>query len=61
MSVRNLLLALRSRGRKIILAEDERSADRAFLYSPCLQPGDAEEIISAFQQAVSFHRNGLIQ
>jgi len=61
MSVRNLLLALRSRGRKIILAEDERSADRAFLYSPCLQPGDAEEIISAIQQAVSFHRNGLIQ
>lgn len=61
MSVRNLLLTLRSRARKIILAEDERSPDLAFLYSPCLQPGDAEEIISAIQQAVSSHRNGLIQ
>src|SRR6202008_2935919 len=41
MSVRNLLLTLRNRSRRIVLAEDEQSADRAFLYSPCLQPGDA--------------------
>jgi L-seryl-tRNA(Ser) seleniumtransferase len=60
LSVRNLLLALRNQPRKIILAEDEQSSDRAFLYAQCLQPGDAEEIISAIQQAVSSHRDRLV-
>ena len=53
LSVRNLLLALRNLPRRIVLAEDEQSPDRAFLYSQCLQPGDAEEIISGIRQAVS--------
>lgn len=61
LSVRDLLLALRIRSRKIILAEDEQSSDRAFLYAPCLQPGDAEEIISAIRQAVSSHRDRIVQ
>jgi undecaprenyl pyrophosphate synthase len=41
---------LRQRRRKIVLAEDEQSPDRAFLYAQCLNPGDAEEIIAAIQQ-----------
>jgi D-glucosaminate-6-phosphate ammonia-lyase len=59
LSVRNLLLALRNLPRRIALAEDELSPDRAVLYSQCLQPGDAEEIISAIRQAVSSHRERL--
>jgi D-glucosaminate-6-phosphate ammonia-lyase len=43
--------------RNIILAEDEQSPDRAFLYAQCLQPGDAEEIVSAIRQAVSHFRD----
>jgi L-seryl-tRNA(Ser) seleniumtransferase len=61
LSARSLLLALRNRSRKIVLAEDEQSSDRIFLYSQCLQPGDAEEIISAIRQAVSSHRDRLVQ
>lgn len=60
-SVRNLLLALRIRPRKIILAEDEQSPDRAFLYAQCLQPGDAEDIISGIRQAVSSHRDRIVR
>ncbi len=56
LTVRNLLLSLRNRPRRIVLAEDEQNPGRAFLYAQCLQPGDAEEIISAIQQAVSSHR-----
>jgi L-seryl-tRNA(Ser) seleniumtransferase len=56
VTVRNLLLSLRNRPRRIVLAEDEQNPDRAFLYAQCLQPGDAEEIVSAIQQAVSSHR-----
>lgn len=61
LSARDLLLALRNRPRKIVLAEDEQSSDRVFLYSQCLQPGDAEEIISAIRQAVSFHHDRLVR
>ena len=61
LSVRDLLLALRMRPRKIILAEDEQSPDRAFLYAQCLQPGDAEEIISGIRQAVSSHRERIVR
>ena len=61
LSVRTLLLALRNRPRKIILAEDEQSSDRAFLYPQCLQPGDADEIISAIRQAISSHRDRLVR
>ncbi len=61
LSVRDLLLALRNRSQKIILAEDEQSPDRAFLYAQCLQPGDAEEIISGIRQVVSSHRDRIVQ
>lgn len=57
LSVRRLLLELRNRPRRILLAEDEQSSDRAFLYSQCLQPGDAEEIVAAIKQIVSSHRD----
>lgn len=53
MRARDLVLALRSRPRKIVLAEDEQSPDRAYLYTQCLQPGDAEEIVSAIRQAAT--------
>ncbi|MBM4005232.1 MAG: selenocysteine synthase [Planctomycetes bacterium] len=54
-SVRDLILACRKLPRKILLAEDERSPDRAFLYTQCLQPGDAAEIIAAFRAILLSH------
>jgi len=51
--VRDLILALRSLPRKIILAEDEQSVDRAYVSSQCLQAGDAEYIASAIRQFIS--------
>jgi len=50
LSVRGLLLALRNRPRKIVLAEDEQSSDRAVLYSQCLRPGEAAEIVAAIRE-----------
>ncbi len=61
LSVRDLQLALRRRSRKIILAEDEQTPDRAFLYAQCLQPGDAEEIIVGIQQAATSHRDRIVR
>lgn len=52
ISVRELLLALRNRPKRILLAEDEKSPDCAVLYPPCLQSGDAEEIVAAIHQIV---------
>jgi D-glucosaminate-6-phosphate ammonia-lyase len=52
LHVRDLLLALRNRRRKIILAEDEKSPDRAFIYPQCLQTGDADEIADAIRSFV---------
>ena len=51
----------RNRPQRIVLAEDERSPDRAFLNSQCLQSGDDEEIISAIHQAVFSHRERIAQ
>ena len=53
---RDLVLALRKWQRKIVLAEDEQTPDRAFLYAQCLQPGDVEEIISAIRHVASEHQ-----
>ena len=61
LRVRSLLLALRNLSRKIVLAEDEQSPDRAVLYSQCLQPGDAGEIIAAIRQAVLSHHDRLMR
>lgn len=53
LSVRALLLALRNRPKRIVLAEDERSPDRATIYPLCLKPGDAAEIVAAIRQLVT--------
>ncbi len=53
LRVRDLLNGLRSRPRRILLAEDERSPDRAVLYAQCLKPGHAAEIITAIRQIVA--------
>ncbi|WP_373649523.1 aminotransferase class V-fold PLP-dependent enzyme [Schlesneria sp. DSM 10557] len=55
MSVRELLLALRALPRKIILAEDEQSVDRAFLYTQCFQPGDLEYTLASLRQILVSH------
>jgi len=55
LAVRELLLALRRLPRKIILAEDEQSADRAYLYSQCFQPGDLEYTLASIRQIVLSH------
>lgn len=52
VSVRQLLLALRSRPRKILLAEDEVSPDRAYCFAQCLRPGEPEEIVAAIKDAI---------
>lgn len=56
LTVRELLLALRNRPTRIVLAEDERSTDRATLNPMCLQPTDAPEIIAAVREFVASHR-----
>ena len=55
LSVRDLILGLRSLPRKILLAEDEQSPDRAYLFTQCLKSGDAEYIVSAIRQITSTH------
>lgn len=56
MSVRDLLLKLRSLPKKIILGEDEFNPDKAFLATHTLQPGDVEYIIQSIRQVVSTRR-----
>jgi L-seryl-tRNA(Ser) seleniumtransferase len=50
--VGDLQRALRTRPRRILLAEDERTPDRAVIFPQCLQPGDAAEIITAIREIV---------
>lgn len=47
--------------RKVILAEDEQTPDRAFLFPSCLQPGDADEIILAIRQAAESYRSRIVR
>jgi D-glucosaminate-6-phosphate ammonia-lyase len=56
LRARDLVLALRKWRRKIILAEDEQSPDRAFLYAQCLQAGEVEEIIAAIRHIAYEHQ-----
>jgi D-glucosaminate-6-phosphate ammonia-lyase len=56
LSIQTLVLKLRERPTRIVLAEDERSPDRAFLNPHCLRPGDADEIVAAIRQTVLEHR-----
>jgi L-seryl-tRNA(Ser) seleniumtransferase len=48
--VRDLLLALRNRPRRILLSEDEESPNRAFVFPHCLAPDDAQEIVAAVRE-----------
>lgn len=57
LKVRDLILTLRSLPKKILLAEDEQTPDRAFLYSQCLLPGDAEYIASAIREFITSKLN----
>ena len=52
LRVRDLILALRSLPRKILLSEDEQSSDRACVYSQCFQPGDAEYVAATIRQFI---------
>ncbi len=56
LRARDLVLALRNRRPKIVLAEDEQSPDRAFLYAQCLQPGDEEMIVTAIRDITREHQ-----
>lgn len=55
LCVRDLILGLRTLPRKILLAEDEQSPDRAYLFTQCLQAGDAEYIVAAIRQLFKSH------
>ncbi len=52
VSVGDLQRALRERPRRILLAEDERTPDRAVIFPQCLQAGDAAEIVTAVREIV---------
>ncbi|WP_010585565.1 PLP-dependent transferase [Schlesneria paludicola] len=56
MTVRRLILKLRSRPKKIILAEDETNPDQAVLNPNCLLPGDAGEIVTSIRNVIAEHR-----
>ena len=57
LRVRDLILALRSLPRKILLAEDEQSPNRAYLFTQCLQSGDVEYIVAAIRQIAAVSRD----
>ena len=50
--VGDLQRALRERPRRILLAEDERTPDRAVIFPQCLQAGEAAEIVAAVRETV---------
>ncbi len=50
--VGDLQRALRERPRRILLAEDERTPDRAVIFPQCLQAGDGAEIVAAVREIV---------
>jgi L-seryl-tRNA(Ser) seleniumtransferase len=58
MTARDLQLALRKLPRKILLAEDEVTPDRAYLFTQCLQDGDVQEIVRSIRHVVLAHQQG---
>lgn len=56
MSARELQLALRKLPKKILLAEDEVSPDRAYLFTQCLQEDDVQEVVQSIRQIVCAHQ-----
>jgi L-seryl-tRNA(Ser) seleniumtransferase len=53
LSVSQLIARFRQLPRKILLAEDEESPDRAYLYPMCLRPGDVDYVIESFHAVVT--------
>jgi L-seryl-tRNA(Ser) seleniumtransferase len=53
LSVGELIARFRRLPRKIILAEDEQTPERAYLYPMCLKPDDVECIIESFHTVLS--------
>jgi len=53
LRVAELLAGFRELPRKIILAEDEQTPDRAYLYPMCLRPEDVGYIIESFRAVVT--------
>lgn len=51
--VRDLILALRKLPRKVILSEDERTPDVAYIYPMCLRAGDPETVVTSIRQCVN--------
>jgi L-seryl-tRNA(Ser) seleniumtransferase len=58
MSAKDLQLALRALPRKILLAEDEVTPNRAYLFTQCLQQGDVDVIVQSIRQIVLAHQQG---
>jgi L-seryl-tRNA(Ser) seleniumtransferase len=58
MTARDLQLALRKLPRKILLAEDEVTPDRAYLFTQCLQDGDVQDIVRSIRHVVLAHQQG---
>jgi L-seryl-tRNA(Ser) seleniumtransferase len=52
-SVSRLLLGLRRLPRKVLLAEDEQTPDRAYFYPMCLRPEDPAYIVAAVRALVA--------
>lgn len=48
--IRELILLLRRLPKKVILSEDERSIDTAYLYPMCLRPNDPDAIVAAIRE-----------
>jgi D-glucosaminate-6-phosphate ammonia-lyase len=53
LNVTRLIARLRELPRKIILAEDEQSPDRAYLYPMCLRPEDVDYILASFRAVLA--------
>ena len=59
MTARDLQLALRKLPRKILLAEDEVTPDRAYLFTQCLHDGDVDVIVRSIRQIVLAYEQGV--
>ncbi len=55
IGVPGLLRQLRRLPRKILLSEDERSPDRAYIYPACLSDDDAVEVVASIRAILTAH------
>jgi L-seryl-tRNA(Ser) seleniumtransferase len=56
MSMGRLILELRRLRPKVLLSEDERSPDRAYIYPACLSDDEAALVVSSIRRIVTEHR-----